>query len=63
MISGCGRLLWDCFGHDRAKNDPGSCISPVKSLITGCCMQAVVLSLDYIGVVNQGLMCLIKLVG
>ena len=56
-------MLWDRFGHDRAKNDPGSCISPAKDLIAGCYMHIVVLSLDYIGVVNEGLMCLINLLG
>ena len=60
---GCCRLLWDRFGHDSAKNDPGSCISPVKALIAGCCMHAVVLSSDCIGVVNEGLLCLINLMG
>ena len=60
---GCFRLLWDIFGHDRAKNDPWSCISLVKALIAGCCMNIVVLSSDCIGVVNEGLMCLIKIVG
>ena len=28
-------LLWDHFGHDRAKNGPGSFFSPVKYLIAG----------------------------
>ena len=56
-------MLWDHFGHDRAKNDPRSCISPVKALIVGCCMHTVVLSSNCIGVVNEGLMWLINLVG
>ena len=59
---GCCRLSWDRFGHDRAKNDPRSCISPVKALIAGCCMHALFLSSDCIGVVNEGLIRLIKLV-
>ena len=33
LCFGCCRLLWDRFGHDRAKNDQGSCFSPVKYLI------------------------------
>ena len=35
LCFGCCRLLWDRFGHDRAKNNSGSCFSPVKDLIAG----------------------------
>ena len=59
---GCCRLLWNCFGHDRAKKDSWSCFSPVKALIAGLLHARSGLSLDYIGVVNEGLMCCIKLV-
>ena len=50
------------FCQNRVKNNPGSCISPAKDLIAGCYMHIVVLSFEYIGVVNEGLMCLINLV-
>ena len=59
---GCCRLLWNRFGHDRAKNNLGSCFSPVKALIAGLLHACSGLSLDCIGVVNEGLMCLINLV-
>ena len=39
------------------------CFSPVKALIVVCCLYVVVLSSDCIGVVNEGLRCLINLVG
>ena len=39
------------------------CFSPVKASIAVGCLHAVVLSSDCIGVVNEGLRCLINLVG
>ena len=63
LCFGYFRLLWNHFGHDTAKNDSGSCFSPVKSLIVGLLHARSGLSLDCIGAVNEGLMCLINLVG
>ena len=59
---GCYRLMWNHFGHDRAKNDSWSCFSPVKALIVGLLHVRSGLSSDCIEVVNEGLMCLINLV-
>ena len=56
------RLPWNRFGHDRAKNDSGSCFSPVKALIAGLLHAHNGLSSDCIRLVNEGLIFLINLV-
>ena len=55
------RLLCNCFGHNRDKNDSGF-VSPVKAKIDGfaACMQWLVFGLYWSG--DEGLICLTNLV-